>query len=110
MQIKTDDRKKTKKFLSFKSFNASKPKISDIDTLASLFLGGVLGSRKLKIPRTKEAIEVTKNVFANKPSAIEFSKSHANKLISTPATTHRSQIVPSLIFEYLLAVVLCNDF
>ena len=70
MQIKTEEIKKTKKFLSFNNFKASKPKIPEIETVSSLFiLGGVFGKKKLKTPKTTDTIAVIKKVFCNIPAA-----------------------------------------
>ena len=70
MHIKTEEIKKTKKFLSFNSFKASNPKILEIVTVSSLLiLGGVLGKKKLKIPKIIDTIAVIKKVFCNIPAA-----------------------------------------
>ena len=69
MQIKTEEIKKTKKFLSFNNFKASKPKILEIVTVSSLLiLGGVLGKKKLKTPKTTDTIAVIKKVFCSIPA------------------------------------------
>jgi hypothetical protein len=44
MQIKTEEIKKTKKFLSFNNFKASNPKISFMETFSPFVMeGGVFG-------------------------------------------------------------------
>ena len=69
MQINIDETKKIKKFLFFKSVNASKPNMSLILTFSEeAFDGGVLGNVKLNKPKIKEAIDDIKKVFFNIPS------------------------------------------
>ena len=72
--------KNIKKFLSLRSSNASKPKMS-FSFLDFLFekLGGVLGRKKLKIPKAKEAMAAILNVFFNKPSFMDICESHPKK-------------------------------
>ena len=72
-----DEIKNIRKFLSFRSFSASRPKISLTFTLSPFPLGGVVGKVKLNNPKITDAIAVIKNVFLSNPSAIPDSESQA---------------------------------
>ena len=100
MQIRMEAIKNKAKFLSFNSFRASSPSISEILTLVpGATLGGVFGRVKLKIPKINEAIEAIKKVFRNKPPFTADCASHKKtKLIASPATI-QPMVPQTLILE-----------
>src|SRR5690606_38433784 len=101
LQIKIEETKNTKKFLSFKSLIASNPIIDEMlgFSVLSNLIGGVLGNVKLNSPNTKDAMDAIKNVFLSSPFSTPSALSQPNTNdIAKPATIQ--PIVPkSLIVE-----------